>query len=88
MAQRRTAEGEWPRLSRNDSTIEWLLEAADPAVRHLALTDLLDRPAGDPEVRKARGEVATDRRVMDLLGEEYPDAKGVAGGYQKFRGVH
>jgi len=25
---------------------------------------------------------------MDLLGEEYPDAKGVAGGYQKFRGIH
>ncbi len=66
---------EWPRLSRNDPTIEWLLEAADPAVRHLALTDLLDRPAGDPEVRKARGEVATDRRVMDLLGEEHPDAR-------------
>ena len=43
---------EWPRLSRNDPTIEWLLEAADPAVRHLALTDLLDRPADDPEVRK------------------------------------
>jgi hypothetical protein len=77
-----------PRLSRDDATIDWLLEPADPAVRHLALTDLLDRPASDPEVRRARQAIAKDRHVLDLLGSEHPDGQGVAGGYQKFRGAH
>ncbi|MDP6508778.1 MAG: hypothetical protein QF719_07265 [Chloroflexota bacterium] len=77
-----------PRLSRNAPTIEWLLEAADPAVRYLALTDLLDRPAGEPEVRQAHDEIGKDRHPQDLLGPDHPDGQGVAGGYQKFQGAH
>ena len=34
--------------------LPWLLEPADPGVRYLALRDLLDRPADDPELLAAR----------------------------------
>lgn len=34
----------------------WLLHGSEPTVRHLALRHLLDRPADNPEVRRAREE--------------------------------
>jgi hypothetical protein len=42
----------WTRWLHGDP-VSWLLEEATPAVRHLALRDLLDRPNDDPEVRAA-----------------------------------
>ena len=36
-----------------DETIKWLLEPKDPSVRYLTLTQLLDLPEVDTEVRKA-----------------------------------
>ena len=37
----------------NEDPTSWLLEADQPAVRHLALLRLLDRPPDDPEVAAA-----------------------------------
>jgi hypothetical protein len=34
--------------------LPWLLERGDPAIRHLALRELLDEPADAPSVRRAR----------------------------------
>ena len=34
--------------------LPWLLDPSDPDVRYLALRDLLDRPADDPELLAAR----------------------------------
>ena len=36
----------------NGDPLPWLLDEASPAVRHLALRDLLDRPADDRDVRR------------------------------------
>ncbi len=55
-------------------TLEWLLEPDDPAVRHLALRDLLDRPADDLELLAARreahriGPIAAILDAMDPAG--------------------
>ena len=38
----------------NDDPLPWLLEEDDPAVRHLALRQLKDRPSGGRDVREAR----------------------------------
>ena len=40
-------------------TLEWLLEPDQPAIRYLALTLLLGRPEGDPEVETARAAMNT-----------------------------
>ena len=47
---RRCAMDDWRNRLRGDP-LPWLLDEAEPAVRHLALRELLDRPADDPEVR-------------------------------------
>jgi hypothetical protein len=44
---------DWRRHLRADP-VPWLPEPEDPVVRCGALTDLLERPGGDPEARKAR----------------------------------
>lgn len=55
-------------------TLAWLLEAGSPGVRYLALRDLLDYPAGDPELQAARqaahtqGPIATVLAGMDEAG--------------------
>ncbi|MCI4318843.1 MAG: hypothetical protein L3K23_01755 [Thermoplasmata archaeon] len=42
---------------RASTTLDWLLEPDQPSVRFFALTDLLDRPATDPEARAARSRI-------------------------------
>jgi hypothetical protein len=57
----------------HDDPLPWLLEQDDPGVRYLALRDLLDRPADDPELLAARrlahaeGPIAT---VLDAMEPE------------------
>src|SRR5260221_13726237 len=43
----------WLRMLKGDP-LPWLLEEETPAVRHLALRQLLDQPEDAPEVRQAR----------------------------------
>jgi hypothetical protein len=43
----------WLRMLKGDP-LPWLLEEDTPAVRHLALRQLLDQPEDAPEVRQAR----------------------------------
>lgn len=47
--------------------LEWLLEPSQPAVRQAVLTELLDRPATDPEVRAAHAALSRRGWVRDLL---------------------
>ena len=54
---------------------EWLLADADPSVRYRALTEVLDRPADDPEVRaaaEARGRVGW---AASILEHQLPDGQ-------------
>jgi len=63
----------WQAQLKGDS-LSWLLEPASPGVRYLALRDLLDRPANDPELLAARqaahaeGPIATVMAAMDPAG--------------------
>jgi hypothetical protein len=54
------------------TTIEWLLEKdpENPGVRYFALTDLLNRPADDPEVVAARRAVMEQGPVPAILAAQ------------------
>jgi len=52
--------------------IPWLLEADNPSVRAFTLTDLLARPASDPEVVAAQEAVMRSRPVLEILAAQYP----------------
>jgi len=56
----------------DDETLDWLLEPADPGVRMFTLTDLLDRPANDPDVMRAAGEINHAPPVSTILEEQEP----------------
>ena len=60
----------------------WLLEPqAHPAVRYRTLTELLDRPAGDPQVRAARAAIPTHPPVAELLAAQKRDGYWVKRDY-------
>jgi len=51
-------------------SLEWLLEGNQPAIRYKALTELLDRPQSDPEVREAFSSIPTQGWAADILGRQ------------------
>jgi hypothetical protein len=58
----------------NGDPLPWLLERDAPAVRHLALRDLVGKPADDAEVAEARGRAMTSDPIASILAEQ--DAEG------------
>ena len=62
----------WQERLRADP-IPWLLEPDNSSVRRFALTDLLDRPAADPEVRAAAAAIMDSVPVRAILDAQYPD---------------
>jgi hypothetical protein len=79
-------------MMRRIDPIHWLLEEDDenPGVRALALTDLLERSAADPEVVAARRTVMTSGPVPAILDAQDPEgfwAKGGTGYSPKYRGT-
>ncbi|MBE9507608.1 MAG: hypothetical protein IMY86_06110, partial [Chloroflexi bacterium] len=62
----------WKSRLKADPT-EWLLEPENPSVRYWTLTDILDRPADDPEVREAKAAIAQQPLVQDLFASQHPD---------------
>jgi hypothetical protein len=63
--------------------LPWLLEESSPAVRHLALRRLLDRPAHDPEVVRARQAAMAAEPIASILAAQNPEGWWVqpGGGY-------
>ncbi|RMF29537.1 MAG: hypothetical protein D6759_13670, partial [Chloroflexi bacterium] len=61
----------WRDLLQGDP-LPWLLEPANPSVRYLTLTQLLDRPEDDPQVRAARSQIEGSRPVREILAAQYP----------------
>lgn len=51
----------------NENSLSWLLEAANPDVRYLALRDLLDHPADDPQLRAARTAAHQHGPIDEIL---------------------
>lgn len=64
----------WKSLLNADPT-DWLLEEDNPSVRYLTLVDILERPADDPDVVKARRDIKDKGIVPQIL------AKQEEGGY-------
>jgi hypothetical protein len=58
----------------------WLLEPGNPSVRYFALTDLLERPPSDAEVRQAKAAIMTSEPVRKILDAQYPDGYWVKPG--------
>lgn len=57
----------------NGDPLPWLLEPDTPGVRYLALRDLLDRPADDPELAAARDAAHAEGPIGTVLGEMEPE---------------
>ena len=56
----------WKSVLQADPT-EWLLEEDNPTVRSLTLTDILEKPVDDPEVRRAQEEIMATGLVPQIL---------------------
>ncbi len=62
----------WQRLLTEDP-LPWLLEDDTPAIRHLALRQLLDRPEDAPEVRQARAAAMRTDPLASILAAGQPE---------------
>ncbi len=70
--------------------LSWLLDEANPAVRHLALRDLLGRPTSDAEVQSARLAATRADPIATILAAQDPAGwweKPGAGYATKYRGT-
>jgi hypothetical protein len=79
----------WTAALRADP-IDWLLETEDPAVRHLALRQLLDRPGDDPEVVASRRASMAADPIASILVAQSSDGhweKPGPGYATKYRGT-
>jgi hypothetical protein len=50
--------------------LEWLLEKENPGVRLPALTDILDRPADDPEVEESRRDIMKTGVIPKIMAKQ------------------
>ena len=55
-----------------DTAVAWLLDPEQPAVRYRTLTELLDRPAADPDVVDARRALLRTGWVREILDVQSP----------------
>ncbi len=56
-------------------TLEWLLDEAEPSIRYRTLVDLLERPATDPDVVRARAEIPRRGWASEILAAQRPDGR-------------
>jgi hypothetical protein len=83
------ASAGWQATLRADP-LGWLLEAEDPAVRHLVLRQLLDRPGDDPDVADSRRAAMAADPIASILAAQEPDGhweKPGPGYATKYRGT-
>jgi hypothetical protein len=64
---------------KSKTALSWLLEHSQPSVRYLALTQLLGRTEGDPEVRSAKQKVAKVGWAAEILAKQTPGGWWVDG---------
>ncbi len=79
----------WQGMLKGDP-LPWLLEADAPAVRHLALRQLLDQPEDAPEVRQARAAAMHADPIASILAAQQPEGfwgKPGPGYAPKYRGT-
>lgn len=56
----------------NGDPLPWLLDPGNPSVRYWTLVDILDRPAGDPDVQEARAAIAQQALVKEIFALQHP----------------
>lgn len=79
----------WQAALRADP-LEWLLEPGDPAVRHLALRQLLDRSMDEPDVAISRRAAMAADPILSILAAQETDGhweKPGPGYATKYRGT-
>jgi hypothetical protein len=64
----------------NNSTLAWLLEPDNPSARYLALRDLADLPADDPELHAAQARAHREGPIPAILAAMHPDGYWVEPG--------
>ena len=62
----------WTDLLKGDS-LTWLLESSTPAIRHLAMRDLLDVQRDSPEYLTVRHEAHTTKPISHILEQMEPE---------------
>ena len=60
-------------MKTNHPNIEWLLDPAYPGIRYVAMRDLLELPANDPELAAAQKAAHTDGPIAAILEKMHPD---------------
>lgn len=55
------------------AVLDWLLEQDQPSIQYLTLTQLLERPDGNPEVRSAKARINTNGWASDILLKQSPN---------------
>lgn len=83
------ATATWLRKLKGDP-LPWLLDEETPAVRHLALRQLLDQPEDAPAVRQARAAAMRTDPIASILAAEQPAGYWVKPGpgyTPKYRGT-
>jgi hypothetical protein len=60
---------DWKSALKEDPT-DWLLEKENPSVRYFTLTDILDRPDSDLEVKEAKDEIMNIGVVPKILAKQ------------------
>jgi hypothetical protein len=57
----------------NGNPLPWLLEEGFPGVRYLAMRDLLDLPADDPQLLQARAAAHRQGPISEVLSNMHPE---------------
>ncbi|MGD0175680.1 MAG: hypothetical protein ABSC50_02515 [Candidatus Bathyarchaeia archaeon] len=57
------------RLGTSNTVLNWLLQEAQPSIRYLTLTQLLEKSDDDPELRSAKA-----MRVLGRLEQNYNES--------------
>ena len=64
--------GDWKSILKAGS-VNWLLEEDNPSVRYFTLTELLDKPVNDSEVKKAKNAIMNVGVVPRILAKQNGD---------------
>jgi hypothetical protein len=62
-----------------NDVMDWLLERVQPSIRYRTLTQLLDKPETDPDVKSARATIVKKGWAADILNKQSEDGWWVTG---------
>ncbi len=72
MTTKRKTDGAKVVASQPSKALGWLLEEDEPSIRYLALTQVLGRADGDPEVKAAKRTIAKQGWAAQIMAKQKP----------------